>query len=417
MLNINNFGMKIIRYFILAFAILFASKISAQKVMKLADILSEVEKNNPALQVFDPKIESIKSLAESYTIFDAPQFGAGVFMTPYRPHDNMGSFMLSGQQMLMFPTKISSKKKATLALTDVELDKKYNTLISLMSATKKAYYSSLTFSKKLKIVEENIEYLIFSISIAETRFKYNRESLSNIYRAKAQLEEMNNMKLMLENDIREQSIMINSLMYRGVESELNIDTSFVIKDYESWKIDSNSVENRSDIKGMEKSITAMNLSRDAEKNMLLPDFGVRYDHMSPFGTERNQYTLMAMVSLPIAPWSAKKSRKMAVSMDYQTKAMHKEKDDMERMAKADIAMLQTQISFKKKQVSLFEKSLIPAMQKSYEASLLAYQQNTGELYLVLDAIQMLNMKKLDYLDQINSLLQLQVSFENELEIK
>jgi hypothetical protein len=48
---------------------------------------------------------------------------------------------------------------------------------------------------------------------------------------------------------------------------------------------------------------------------------------------------------------------------------------------------------------------------------LAYEQNTGELFELFDAWQTLNMTQLDYLDQLQELLNLQVQMDKILEIK
>jgi hypothetical protein len=48
---------------------------------------------------------------------------------------------------------------------------------------------------------------------------------------------------------------------------------------------------------------------------------------------------------------------------------------------------------------------------------LAYEQNTGELFELFDAWQTLNMTQLDYLDQLQELLNLQVEMDKILEIK
>lgn len=78
-------------------------------------------------------------------------------------------------------------------------------------------------------------------------------------------------------------------------------------------------------------------------------------------------------------------------------------------------MVQTQILNKKRQVDLYEKGIIPALKKNYRITLLAYEQNTEELFMVLDAVQNLQMTQLEYLSQLQELLQLQVKYEKQIE--
>lgn len=52
------------------------------------------------------------------------------------------------------------------------------------------------------------------------------------------------------------------------------------------------------------------------------------------------------------------------------------------------------------------------MKKNYELSLLAYEQNTEELFMVLDAWQNYKLIQLSYYDQLMELLALQIEYEN-----
>ena len=82
-----------------------------------------------------------------------------------------------------------------------------------------------------------------------------------------------------------------------------------------------------------------------------------------------------------------------------------------------IENIKSQIKNKKQQIDLYEKTIIPSMRKNYQATLLAYEQNTEELFMALDAWQNLKVSQLGYLDLLNDLLQLQVQYEKQLEIK
>jgi hypothetical protein len=82
-----------------------------------------------------------------------------------------------------------------------------------------------------------------------------------------------------------------------------------------------------------------------------------------------------------------------------------------------IASLQAQIKFAKQQLSNYTNNITPAYYKSYQASLTAYEQNTEDLFIVLDGLKMYRMAKMTELDQLNTLFKLQVQYEKELEIR
>jgi outer membrane protein TolC len=72
---------------------------------------------------------------------------------------------------------------------------------------------------------------------------------------------------------------------------------------------------------------------------------------------------------------------------------------------------------KKKQVQLFEANIIPALRKNYQVMQLGYQQNTEQLFTLFDAWDTLNKTEIEYLNQLQQLLTMQVELERILEVK
>ncbi len=82
-----------------------------------------------------------------------------------------------------------------------------------------------------------------------------------------------------------------------------------------------------------------------------------------------------------------------------------------------IKAMKTELSFLKDQYRISENSIIPEIRKNYETALLAWQNNTGDLFQVLDAWESLNMAQLDTLDRLQRILVTQVEIEKQMEIK
>jgi hypothetical protein len=66
-------------------------------------------------------------------------------------------------------------------------------------------------------------------------------------------------------------------------------------------------------------------------------------------------------------------------------------------------------------MKLLKKSIIPALKRNYD-TVLSWQNNTGDLFVVLDAWEALNMAQLDKLDKLNAILSTQVAIENNWKI-
>jgi outer membrane protein, heavy metal efflux system len=223
------------------------------------------------------------------------------------------------------------------------------------------------------------------------------------------------MQLMTQSEIRQKNIGLNTLLNAPKELEFRIDTTLLLTDAVE-RIDTASlIEARSDIRRIDQQINLMKLNQNLEKAQLKPDFGIRYDHMRPFSDMPNQFTLMGMISIPIAPWSSKMYKANVAAMGYEIEAMKKEREAILNEATGMLQSMATEIATKKKQLQNYETLILPALRKNYQTTLLAYQENTGDLPIVIDAWEALNMAQMEYLNNLEQLLTMQVNYERELE--
>ena len=68
-------------------------------------------------------------------------------------------------------------------------------------------------------------------------------------------------------------------------------------------------------------------------------------------------------------------------------------------------------------MKLYEDNIIPALRNNYKSMQLGYEQNTEELFMLFDAWETLNMTQLEYLNQLQQLVTMQVELERILETK
>jgi hypothetical protein len=150
---------------------------------------------------------------------------------------------------------------------------------------------------------------------------------------------------------------------------------------------------------------------------LKPEFGIRYDHMFGFGGLPMQYSLMGMVRLPMTKWSSKASKANLESLKWKAASLDQQRQMMINDAAGQSYGMQNEILSKQKQVKLFEANIIPALRKNFQTMELGYEQNTEELFTLYDAWEALNMAQLEYFEQLQQLLLMQVELERILEIK
>lgn len=399
----------------------------AQTTLTLDSIYSGIAYNNPQLKMYDAQIRSQDAAAAGAGNWEAPLLSTGFWMTPYDPNlwkrqsngaTGMGQYMVSVEQMFPNGKKQETEEKYLQAMSSVMKENKNASLNELNAAAKQNYFEWVIIKKKLDILNQDQKLLDFMIKNAELRYQNNLGRVGAYYKAKASLGNLENERLRFENEINQKRIILNTLMNRDKSIQFDIDTLFEIKNYDKLSSDSSSlISNRSDIRAIEKDIQLTGLQKDVEKSKLKPEFGIRYDNMFGFGGSPLQYSLMGVVKLPMAKWSSKSSRANVISLDWKAEALNQQRQMMINAATGMSYSLQTEIASKRKQIKVFENNIIPALRRNFQSLLLAYEQNTEELFTLFDAWETLNSTQLEYLDEVKQLLLMQVELERIREVK
>lgn len=399
------------------------------QVLTIDSVLNRIEKNNPELKMYDAQINAYNAYADGAKSLEPPQIGGGFFMTPYNvsmwkgegeqsASPGMGSFMISAQQMFSNSKKLNANASYMQSMSSVEKETKNATKNEMFGMAKMNYSELQVMKKKLKILNESEELINYLIQSTEIRYTYGMDKLNSYYKAKAMLGDIRQMILMTNVEIKQALVNLNTLMNRDKNMEFETDTAIVLKNYEVSMIDTSAISaSRSDYKVLEQNINLLKTKQIYEQSRLRPDFGIKYDHMFAFGTQPQQFSLMAMMTIPMVPWSSKMYKSSVAGLNYEIEAVTSQQQAMLNNTSGTLHSLKSQIKNKKEQISLYEKTIIPSLRKNYQVTLLAYEQNTEELFMALDAWQNLKVAQLGYLELLNNLLQFQVQYEKELEIK
>jgi outer membrane protein TolC len=397
---------------------------SQAQVMPLDSVLATIRRQNPMLGRYDYQVRAKDAYVQGAGSWMAPQVGAGLWMAPYDKRmagemsngQDLGSVMLTVEQMIPNPAKQRAQRAYLRAQSSVERSNQQVQFNGLRAQAKGLYYDWVVLEKRQAVLKENEEIIRFMIKLAEVRYPYNQSKLNSIYDAQAKLGQLANEQLMVKSQIRQRQIGLNTLMNLPGNNAFRVDTTLDLNRQVIAPLDTATLaSDRSDIRSLEQTIRVMQLGQRQEKSMLKPDFGIRYEHMSSIGSMPNQYTVMGMMTIPFAPWASKMTKSNVKAMNYEIEAMRRERQAVLNEATGMIASMQSEIETKGQQIKNYRERILPALRKNYQVTLQAYEQNTAELPLVLNAWETLNMTQMQYLDTLNELLQMQVTYERELE--
>ncbi len=411
-------------YIVISCLILNFSHTKAQ-TLTLENVLSTIKTNNPQLKMYDADIQSMDAAAKGARSWMAPQVETGFFMTPYNSkmwkanemNPGMGNYMLGVTQMIPNASKLNANENLMKAMSSVENENKNYTLNQLNALAKTYYYEWITIKKKIKIAQDNIQLLEYMIKSMEIRYQYNMDKLPSYYKAKSQLATLQSMIVMLENDVSQRKYMLNTLMARNKNEDLEIDSNYEIKDFNLFETDLSSyINNRSDIKAIDKTKDINKLKTEVERVATRPEFGVKYDHMFAFGNQPQQFSVLGMITIPMS-WSTKMNKANMESYRIKNESLDWQKQMIANEASGMIKGMNAEFLNLKKQYQITQDNIIPALKRNYDTAILAWQNNTGDLFIALEAWEAMNMTQIDALDKLKSILVAQVEIEKQLETK
>ena len=396
--------------------------LASAQVVTLDSVLKVIDRKNPMLQEYDNKVKALNEYSTGAKSWMAPMVGAGTFMTPYgnqmlMEESDKGAWMFSLEQQIPNPAKLNANKKYLQSRAGVEEEGRFIQFNNLRTEAKTYYYQWLVAEEKITVLKENERIIELMLKLARIRYPYNQGSLGNIYKAEGRLSEVQNMLLMTRADIEDKSYRLKAIMNLLPSDSIMIDTATVIKFSVDQIINDTSQLNtqRSDIRQINRTIEVMRLNQQLQKFQAKPDFKIRFDHMQPIGNMPTQFTAMAMVSIPIAPWSSKMYRAEVRGMQYDIEAMKKGREGILIETRGMLAGMANQIIRMKQQLENYDTKIIPALRKNYQTLMLSYEENREQLPLVIDGWEALNMAQMEYLNKREEYYKMIVSYEKELE--
>ena len=390
------------------------------QVITLDSILAVVKERNPMLKSYSSRADAMNAYAKGAKSWMAPEVGGGLWMLPYKQVDDsrdQGQIMLTVQQKFTNPAKLRANQGYLESKAAIEQASETYVFNELRAQAKTAYYQWMILERKKAVLKENEEIISLVLKIAQLRYPYNQSKLGNIYKAEGRLQEVHNMMLMNDNQIAQKNILLNQLMNIPNGVRYSIDTvNKPIQFVEAVADTITFAENRSDIRRIDKSIQSMKLNQALENYQSKPDFNLSFNHMIARSNEMpNQFMLLGMISIPIAPWSSKMYKSNIKGMDKEIESMKNERVAILNELQSMTNSMVSEINTLSKQIENYEKRIVPALRKNYETLMLAYEENKEELPSVIDAWETLNMTQMQYLETVQKYYEMIVSYEKQIE--
>lgn len=390
-------------------------------VLSLNEILVKIDQQNAMLDAYELKAKSYAYRAEAAGGWMAPMVGAGTYMTPYPGQnpmeDDKGALMFQLEQQLPNFGKQKATKIAIRSRAAIEEASRAVALNELKAQAKLVYYNWLIAWERMELLAENKGLVSTMKEMEEIRYKYNLTQLGNIFNAEAKIEEVNNNILIQKGIVDQSRAWLTALMNEQPGGDWSIDTAWNPEFQLETSLDTAWLaQQRGDIGRMESEIQSMEYDREAVRQDRRPGLSLRLDHMSPLGAGMmpNSYSVMGMISIPIAPWSSKAYKNEVKAMDLEISAMQKEREGILLETRGRLYGMQAQLSKMQERLSSLEEKIIPSLKRAMDANFQSYQENKLQLPVVIENWEAWNMMQNNLLDVKMEYYQLIVDYEKEL---
>lgn len=387
-------------------------------VIALSSLLDTVTKRYPEILQYQKKQSAYLSRAEGTKSWMPPTISAGLDQFPYNPmmlsenpEMNRSSVMISIEQMIPNPVKRKAERSYLESLGNIQRFSADWTANGLKQQARMLYFTRFVAERKLVIIRENESVLELLIASAEAKYTYNKAELTSVFKARAKLAELQNMKTMLAATIREANVGINTLLLRDPLTDFTIDAASVTID--SAALNDQVSLQRPDLLAMEGGIESMQKEKAWMASARYPDFGIQFNHMQMIGMD-NQYSLMGMITVPVAPWASRMWKSDVKATEFEIQSMQDQLAAMRLMTTRMINERKVMFSGELAQLRNYEREILPAYEKNFDANLVAYKENTGNFFVLLDSWEMLLMKQMEAQDKLLSALTQQTELYYEL---
>lgn len=383
----------------------------------LDSLIAEGLQNNPMAASLKQKIKASEWRQQEVNNLPPPTVGIEFSQLPVGKFDLWNqplSQNLSISQMFMLGGKLNAmsemeKKNTKVAKNDLDIFK-----VNLTGQIKMGYYELWLIDRKIEIQQKTVDLLNNLLQTVESMSELKIANSIDILMTQNEISSAQAQSAILLNQRLAANTKLNKLIGRTLNgTAITTQKEFAIpfKQFNEEKLDSIlSISNPSLIQ-MDNMTEMGKAEIDANRRELSPDLmlqgmimrmpnGMILTSQSKPGMSENKadymYSLMASITLPFAPWSAKKYSAKEESILAKIEGIRAEKTSMERDMKAKLSEEISRLNTSHELIKLYSEKLIPNLNDIKQLQINAYQNNKTNINSVIDSFKMLLMQQMNY---------------------
>lgn len=372
----------------------------AKETLDLNGLLARAKQNNPELVALREAALAMEAGAKAEGKLDDPTLKVELEdLSTERPleigpgHSMLTRYTVS--QMFPFPGKLSLKermagKEASAARSEVKARE-----LEISEMVKEAYFEYAFLYESIKITHGIKDLVTIATKTAETRYSTGQVTQQDVIKLNVEQAMLTDELIMLEARRGVAASKIKSLVNMAQTEELG-GQAVLPKGraaIETEALMNTAVAATPDIEMLRAETEASELGvKLADKNYY-PDFMVGVAPIQRDG-DFDSYDLMFQVNIPI--WRGKYAN-LTDQAKAKARAARSRLDSGKNRKALEVKGAAIEVEASSRQIELFETSLVPQAELSYESALRNYQTGRIDLIALLDTERDLRKTRIDYL--------------------
>lgn len=391
----------------------------ATQASQLQDWLSEALRKNPSLASSQLSADAAGEGAISKKAWDPPQVAVELFQTPVagfpNPFYQQQEVDWSVQQMIPFPGKRAAMARpeglrGTMMLAEKRA--RQNRLVRQFTA---GYWELWSVEERLRLDVRRIQTLSEIADIAQRQLESGMATQTEALRAKSELTSLRLDSANLSRSRLSMQSMLLALMGRPDERGLDsVESPHLPTLPEERNLTATLDSSRPDIAGMRAS-SQMSLAMAEAANLeKMPDFMVRGMYKQMVGMDRDYWSLMVGMTVPVAPWSLS-----GMNATVRQRKIEARRDQMEAVAMRNMAVSEArsaanELGMALASIKAADSALIPQADQAWQSAYSTYRNGKGDFLMLLDSYKMSLMVREERIMSVMKAMQSQAALDEAL---
>ena len=371
----------------------------AQETLSLRGIIEEAKNNNLELQALRRNIKAKEAKARAEGVLDDPSFRIEMEdLSRDNPFPSPGNAMQTKygiSQMFPYPGKRSLQKDIALKeilMAGVEVRIRE---LEIVTMVKEAYYDDLLMSESIKIVKEIKGLLSNMTEIATIKYATGQASQQDVIKAQVESTMLINEITELEAEREVVQAGLKALLNRSQEAPLSDPPAILGKkaDIKVEELTEKALEIHPALQKMRYEIEANQIGVELARKNYYPDFMV---DVAPIQRDGRFDAWDAMFQINIPIWQSKYDSQVTEAQSTVEAGQYKLKAE-ENIRSAEVKEGVVKVESADKIRTLYETSLLPQVELSFDSALKNYQTGKIDFLTLLDTERVLRKTRIDYI--------------------